>query len=148
MARGLFAANGNLDERIAEPANDREGPGVFFCAEHRFHLTDKSLGRQGSVVRRAAKTFLISCAADSTFASEVVTPEERAGTTCGFTVSSCCTCASSPRSSNCKRQRCGVSRDSHQSSSVPISVKLALRRIVRYTSRIFLPYRNKVTSGG
>ena len=55
MARGLFAANGNLDERITELANDREGPGVSFCAEHRFHLTDKSLGRQGRVVRRAAK---------------------------------------------------------------------------------------------
>ena len=39
-----------------------------------------------------------------------------------------------------QRQRCGVSRDSHQSSSVPTSVKLALRPIVRYTSRIFLPY--------
>ena len=38
-----------------------------------------------------------------------------------------------------KRQRCGVCCDSHQSSSVPTSVKLALSRIVTYTSRRF-PY--------
>ena len=51
MTGGLFAPGGNLDERIAEPANGREGPRVSFCAEHRFHLTDKRLGRPGSVVR-------------------------------------------------------------------------------------------------
>src|ERR1700751_3380480 len=51
MARGLLASNGILDERFAEPANGRKGPRVSFCAEHRFHLIDESLGRQGSVVR-------------------------------------------------------------------------------------------------
>src|ERR1700693_5390034 len=55
MAWRLFATGSNLDERIAELANGREGPRVSFCAEHRFHLTDKGLGRQGSVVRRAAE---------------------------------------------------------------------------------------------
>jgi len=85
------------------------------------------------------KTPRISCKADSTAASEIATADERVSTGCGFAVSSRCACASSPRSSNCSRQRCGVFRDSHQISSVPTSVKLALRRINRYTSRIFLP---------
>ena len=43
------------------------------------------------------KTLRMSCAADSTVASEAVTADERVGTGCGFTVSSCCACASSPR---------------------------------------------------
>src|SRR5260370_1443303 len=94
-------------------------------------LTSISGGRVA--VAEAPKTLPISCVADSAVASEVVTVEEEeyVGRGCGFGVSSCCACSSSPRSSNCSRQRCGVPRDSHQSSSVPTSVKLALRLTIR-----------------
>jgi hypothetical protein len=119
----------SFDKHIAEPANGRDRPRVSLRAERRFHLADERLGRQRlSPAAEPAKNIADQLRADSTVASEVITAGERAGTGCACAVSSCCACGSSPRSSNCSRQRCGVSRDSHQSSSVPTSVKLALRR--------------------
>src|ERR1019366_7831957 len=56
MARRLFASGGNLDEHIAEPANGRDGPRVSLRAERRFHLADKSLGRQRAASRAAKNT--------------------------------------------------------------------------------------------
>jgi hypothetical protein len=138
MARRFCASGGNFDKHIAEPANGRDRPRVSLRAERRFHLADKSVSDASvSPAAEPPRTWRISCAADSTVASEVATAGERAGTGCAFAVSSCCACASSPRSSNCSRQRCGVSRDSHQSSSVPTSVKLALRRTIRYSRAFF-----------
>src|SRR6202049_1830674 len=55
MARRLFASGGNLDEHIAEPTNGRDGPRVSLRAERRFHLADKSLGRQSVAISIAAK---------------------------------------------------------------------------------------------
>src|ERR1035437_5833990 len=55
MARRLLASGSNIDEHIAEPANGRDGPRVSLRAERRFHLADKSLGRQSVAISRAAK---------------------------------------------------------------------------------------------
>src|ERR1700686_1746359 len=55
MARRFFAAGRNLDEHITEPGKGRDGPRVSLRAERRFHLGDKSLGRQSVAISRAAK---------------------------------------------------------------------------------------------
>ena len=84
MARRPFASGGNLDEHIAEAAKGRDGPRVSLHAERRFHLADKSLGRDVSPSAEPPKTLRINCAADSTVASEAVTADERAGAACGL----------------------------------------------------------------
>ena len=131
MARRFLASGGNLDEHIAEAAKCRNRPRISFHAERRFHLADKSLGRvaiRSSIAARRAKDTADQLR--TRFDRRIRQPQRRWNAFAppwGLSVSSCCACASSPRSSNCSRQRCGVSRDSHQSSSVPTSVKLALQ---------------------
>jgi hypothetical protein len=89
-ARRLFVSGGNLDEHISEPAKGRDGPRVSLIATSAASIWLARVSGGGvSPSAELPKTLRMSCAADSTVASEAVTADELVSTGCGFTVSSC-----------------------------------------------------------
>jgi hypothetical protein len=114
MARRLFASGGDLDEHLSEPAKGRDGPRVTLRNSAAAIWPGKSVGQRSVAINKVPKILRMSCAAYSTVASETVTADELVSTGLWFHRIELLGLRFFAPQVDCNRQRCGVTRDSHQ----------------------------------